>query len=166
MNTAAPRQNMKVTVRRAQAADVRPLLALMLELAEFEGYRERFRVTEQDLLDRGLNEHGPAQFVALIAEREGGDIVGYAVVYEVPFTYDLRPTLVLKELYVRADLRGLSIGESLMTAVIAHAKARGCARLKWEVLPDNDGAKRFYRRCGGTRDEQWENWILMIADGG
>lgn len=156
---------MQPLVRRACETDVSALLALMHELAEFEHYRERFRVTAQDLLDRGLKADRPQQFVAFIAEHEGA-AAGYALVYEIPFTYDLRPTLVLKELYVREQLRGLSVGADLMSAVIEHAKRHRCGRLKWEVLPDNDRAKRFYRRYGGAHDRQWENWILVIGDSG
>lgn len=151
-------------VRRARASDATALLAMMRELAEVERYLDAFRVTAQDLLDRGFNAQQAPQFVAFVAEHEATGLAGYAIVYEIPFTYDLRPNLVLKELYVCPDVRGLSIGRSLMAAVLDHAKTRGCARLKWEVLPDNESAKRFYGRIGGVQDLQWENWVFLLPD--
>ena len=90
-------------------------------------------------------------------------LFGYAVVYLVPYTFDLRPSLVLKELYVGPTLRGTGIGHALMAAVLACAQERGCARLKWDVLPGNTRAQAFYRSVGGAPDSAWESWIRVLA---
>lgn len=150
-------------VRRAQAGDAAPLLALMRELAAFEGYLEWFRVTEADLLARGLArpDADAPEFVAFVAEH-GAGLVGYAVVVETPFTYDLRPTLTLKELYVHADARGSGAGGALFEEVLAHGRERGAGRLKWDVLPTNEPARAFYRRAGGAPDADWERWLLPL----
>ena len=85
-------------IRQACAADVPQLLALMRELAAFEDYLAQFAVDEQALRQRAF---GPAaQCQAFIAEAEG-ELLGYALALLIPFTYDLRPTARLKELYVR-----------------------------------------------------------------
>ena len=149
-------------VRRAGAADADALLALMRELAEFEGYAEYLAVTAADLVARGLAPAGEPQFTAFVAERTGDGLLGYAVVVETPFTYDLRPTLTLKELYVRADARGTGAGTALFDQVLAHGRARGAGRLKWDVLPTNEPARVFYRRAGGAPDHHWERWILPL----
>jgi len=148
-------------VRAAVPADAAPLLALMRELAAFEGYLEHFAVSADDLLARGLAPAGEPQFAAFVAER-GGALVGYAVVVETPFTVDLRPTLTLKELYVRADARGTGAGGALFEHVLAHGRERGAGRLKWDVLPTNEPARAFYRRAGGAPDPDWERWILAL----
>jgi len=49
------------TVRRALWQDAPALLALMRELARFEGYLDQFRVSENDLLERGLGEGSTRQ---------------------------------------------------------------------------------------------------------
>lgn len=151
------------SVRKATASDAAQLLHLMKGLAHFEGYAERFEVTEQELLVRGLGPNSLQQFTALVAESQLGELWGYAVVYEVPFTYDLKPTLVLKELFVSERCRGGAVGSALMARVVAHATARGCPRLKWDVLPGNERAKSFYRRLGGRLNEDWEAWALLIG---
>lgn len=46
--------NNRYTVRRADRHDATAFLALMRELARFEGYLDQFRVSENDLLERGL----------------------------------------------------------------------------------------------------------------
>ncbi len=148
-------------IRHATPSDAQELLGLMRALARFEGYLDAFRVTVDDLLARGLHDRADRQFVAFVAERDG-QLLAYGVVYAVPFTYDLRPTLILKELYVRETARGCGLGDALMAAVIAHARQLRCARLKWDVLPDNLPAQRFYRRHGGAPDIGWQQWIRIL----
>ena len=149
-------------VRTAGPADAEPLLALMRQLARFEGYEKHFRVTLGDLRARGLAPDGEPEFVAFVAERPGDGLLGYAVTVETPFTFDLRPTLTLKELYVRQDARGTGAGSALFERVLAHGRARGAGRLKWDVLPANEPARAFYRRAGGAPDPAWERWILPL----
>jgi GNAT superfamily N-acetyltransferase len=151
-----------VTVRTAGPADAEALLRLMGELARFEGYGAHFKVTTADLLSRGLAAAGPAQFTAFVAQRTDEELIGYAVVVETPFTFDLRPTLTLKELYVRETARGTGAGSALFERVRAHGRERGAGRLKWDVLPGNEPAKSFYRRLGGAPDHDWERWIVPI----
>ena len=150
-------------VRAAVPDDAAALLALMRELARFEGYDEHFTVTVADLLARGLAPAGPPQFAAFVAERPGAGPIGYAVVVETPFTFDLRPTLTLKELYVRQAHRSSGAGQALFERVLAHGRSRGAGRLKWDVLPTNEPARAFYRRCGGAPDHDWERWLLPLA---
>ncbi|QYF95575.1 GNAT family N-acetyltransferase [Massilia sp. PAMC28688] len=150
------------TVRPAAACDSPALLALMRELAVFEGYSAQFRVTEQDLLARGLQADGSPQFAALVAQAGNGPLLGYAVTCLLPFTFDLRPSLVLKELYVLAQARGQGIGQALMAGVLAQAHQHGCGRIKWDVLPHNHAAKAFYRAFGARQDTAWEGWIRHL----
>lgn len=150
------------TVRRAVRHDATALLALMRELARFEGYLDQFRVSENDLLERGLGDDSRQEFTAFVAESGNRALLGHAVVHTVPFTFDLRPTLVLKELYVDGGTRGVGIGQALMAAVMAEGKTQGCARLKWDVLPGNLRAQAFYRSLGGAPDTRWQGWIRPL----
>lgn len=152
----------KHNVRQATAKDVNILLKLMKELAQFEHYLDEFCVTKNDLLSRGLNGCKNSQFTAFLAESEDLQIVGYAVIYVVPFTFDLKPNLILKELYVCKSARGQGVGDAIFLAVIAYANTLGCKRLKWAVLPENRSAKDFYRRLGGRQDVEWESWIKIL----
>ena len=153
---------MTPTVRRAGPADAAPMLVLMRALARFEGYDAHFAVTAADLLARGLAPAAAPEFVAFVAERAQGDLLGYAVVVETAFTFDLRPTLTLKELFVREDARGSGAGRALFDRVLAHSRARGAGRLKWDVLPANEPARTFYRHAGGAPDPDWERWLLPL----
>lgn len=149
-----------LTVRPFREADVPALLALMKALGRFEGYIDDFRVTEEGLVQLGLGER-PA-FNALVAE-QSGRLVGYAVYYQIPFTYRMRPTLVLKELYVSAHARSEGTGRQLFEAVRKVAEEAGAARMEWLVLPDNHRAAHFYAACGASRDLAWDRWGMAVT---
>jgi ribosomal protein S18 acetylase RimI-like enzyme len=148
-------------IRRAVASDASQLLALMRGLARFEGYDDRFAVTVDALLERGFSSQRPPEFLAWVAELDG-KLLGYAVIYVIPFTFDLRPTLVLKELFIDEAARGRNLGHELMRAVIDHGRALDARMIRWQVLPSNDPAKRFYRQHGAAVDGDWENWFLEL----
>ncbi|WP_244160629.1 GNAT family N-acetyltransferase [Phytopseudomonas punonensis] len=128
------------------------LLELMRELAEFEDYLDDFKIDEQALLSRAFGPH--AQCEVLVADLDG-NVAGYAVVLEIPFTFDLRPTLLLKELYIRERHRRTGLGQALMQRVAMLAQRKGARRLKWDVLRGNERAQAFYGRLGGKPDSKW-----------
>lgn len=151
-----------MTIRPARAGDVPQLLRLMQELAVFEGYRDRFVVTESDLLQRGFSADRDPQFHVFVAADENDGLRGYALTYFIPFTFDLRPTLVLKEFLVDAKHRGEGLGHALYSAVIEHGRRAGARLLRWGVLPQNQRAIQFYRSFAGKPDSDWESWVLEL----
>jgi GNAT superfamily N-acetyltransferase len=146
-----------VTVRPFEQRDVPRVLELMQELAVFEGYDEGFAVTQADLKVHGL-EAAP-RFGVFVAEIEG-EVIGIAVNYVIPWTYDLKPTVVLKELFVAERARGAGAGEALFRRTAEYAASIEAPRLNWTVLPTNNAAKRFYEKLGGANDAAWEHWTV------
>ena len=149
-------------IRRAQASDAPQLLSLMQGLARFEGYADRFAVTVDVLIERGFSPHRPPEFTAWVAELDAS-LAGYALIYVIPYTFDLRPTVVLKELFIDEAARGRNFGHGLMNAVIEHARSLNARLIRWQVLPDNEPAKRFYRQHGAAMDADWENWFIDLS---
>lgn len=148
-------------IRRAVASDAHQLLSLMRGLARFEGYDDRFAVTVEALLERGFSPDRPPEFTAWVAEIDSA-LVGYAVIYVIPYTFDLRPTVVLKELFIDESARGKNFGRGLMDAVIEHARTLNARMIRWQVLPDNVAAKNFYSLHGARVDADWENWFIEL----
>ena len=146
-------------VRLAERGDVDRLLELMRGLARFEEYIDDFAVTRESVLEHGFGEE--RLFTAFVAEHED-DLVGMAVVYTIPWTYTLRPKVVLKELFVVEEARNMGAGKALMAAVVAHAKSIGAAEVIWTVMDGNDAAGDFYRSLGATPDHKWHNWSLNL----
>jgi GNAT superfamily N-acetyltransferase len=143
-------------------ADIPQLLDLMRRLAEFEGYAAHFAVDEETLREQGFRRQ-PADFHALVAEDAGACLAGMLVYYFVPFTFRARPTLFVKELYVRESVRGRRVGEELMRAAAGEALRRGCAAIKWQVADWNRDGRRFYERLGATADPVWIDYGVSGA---
>ena len=141
-------------VRPAEKRDLPRLLAMMRELAEFERYIRFFSVTERDLEERAFGRD-PQCRITVAEDEVTGDPVGYAVTVTTPFTYDLKPTVTLKELYVREEARGRGAGRALFRAVAVDALEAGAGRLKWDVLAGNRRAEAFYRSLGARRVRKW-----------
>ena len=148
-------------VRLAERTDVDRLLELMRGLARFEEYIDNFAVTRESVLQHGFGDG--RLFTAFVAEQED-DLVGMAVVYTIPWTYTLRPKVVLKELFVAESARNLGAGKALMAAVVSHARSIDAAELIWTVMEGNSAAEGFYLSLGASPDHKWNNWSLNLGD--
>ncbi|WP_075793339.1 GNAT family N-acetyltransferase [Massilia putida] len=150
----------RFTIRPARPDDAEPLIGMMRALAAFEGYLPRFRVMAGDLRVRAF---GPgAQCGILVAQGQDGRLAGYAVWLAQAFTYDLRPTVILKELFVDVTYRNQGIAAGLLESLRREAERIDAGWITWLVLPSNEAAKRLYRRVGGAPDADWEHWRLAL----
>lgn len=139
--------------------DVEAVWELMRALAVFEGYIDAFAVTPDDLRLYGL---GATPAFGVFVAAKGEVLAGIAVHYRIPWTYDLKPVVVLKELYVAEAFRGEGVGQALFARLRANAVEIGASALRWTVLPDNMAAQRFYAGQGAARDADWQHWTLPL----
>jgi len=95
--------------------------------------------------------------VGLINEQ----VAGYASYYKIPFTYDLKPIYVLKELYIDPSCQRTGLGKSLFLQFKEIAFDDHAERLQWLVLPSNERAKSFYRKLDGKPVTNWEHWEIV-----
>ncbi|MDV5139756.1 GNAT family N-acetyltransferase [Chimaeribacter arupi] len=146
-----------LTIRAAMPGDIPDVLRHMRSLAEFEHYISDFTVDEKSLLTRAFGPH-PECHIFVAECREG--IIGYAVGLVIPFTYDLKKTLVLKEFFVDSGHRGKGAGSALFRHVAAWAIAEGGGRLKWDVMAGNQPAEAFYKKHGGCPDSKWRPYVM------
>jgi GNAT superfamily N-acetyltransferase len=152
---------MGVRVRRANARDADAVLALIQGLADFEklmgpdeAARERLRT--------GLFD-GRLGMITLVAEVDG-EVVGYAVAYEMYSTFEGKPKMFLEDIFVLEGCRGTGAGYALFREVAAEAARRDCCEMEWQVLTWNQGAMDFYDRLGGKRDEEWYTYLLDASN--
>ena len=150
-----------ISVRPFEPEDIDAVWRLMRDLAVFEGYIDAFAVTPEDLLAYGF---GPAPAFGVFVALKGATIAGIAVHYRIPWTFDLRPVVVLKELYVAEGFRGAGVGQALFVQLRAYAAEINASALRWTVLPGNEPARRFYAAEGAAPDTAWEHWTLPLPD--
>ncbi|MEW9799720.1 GNAT family N-acetyltransferase [Alteromonas sp. CYL-A6] len=141
-----------VKVRKAEREDCDQILELMKKLAEFEGYIDQFKVTVTDLEKLCIDEK---KFYILVADVDN-NLEGMLVYFFQPFTYDLSPWVVVKELFVTANQRGIGIGEKLMRQAIKDCLSVGGTKLKLEVLANNERAIRLYQKLGAKLETDWK----------
>lgn len=162
MSTTLTNTSTGIVIREFRRGDIDQLLQLMQKLAAFEHYLDDFCVTETALEERGLSAKPEFRIFVATSRARPNDLLGMAVFYFVPYTFDLRPDLILKELFVSEEARGHGIGRALMQKLIAIADRAGCRRIRWLVLTENAGGKRFYESLGARHDTKWENWQLIM----
>lgn len=137
--------------RQAELKDSKKILSLMIDLAEFEGYADQFIVTLNDL-DKRLFKN--KDFCVLVSEVDQ-QVVAILVYYYLPFTYDLKPWIYIKELFVDQQYRSLGLGKQLMIKLAKEAIENKCSKIRWDVLSTNLKATKFYQSLGAKHDKEW-----------
>ena len=146
-------------IRSATPLDVKAVIGLMRELAEYEKLTHLFVATEDSLREALFCERPAVE--ALVAERDG-IVVGYALYFHNFSTFLSRRGLYLEDLYVQPTLRGSGIGTALLRRVAAIAVERQCGRFEWSVLDWNQTAIDFYTKMGASVLPDWR--IVRITD--
>jgi GNAT superfamily N-acetyltransferase len=148
-------------IRAAGPHDVPLLLELFAELAEYERLEDELRGTAEQLTDVMFGERPAAE--ALIAERDN-ETAGYALFFPTFSSFLASRGVWLEDLFVRPAHRGAGVGRALLSAVAAHARARGDARVEWVALDWNELALGFYRGLGARTMGEWVPHRLDGAD--
>ena len=139
-------------VRPAAATDVKRLLELFGELAEYEHLEHELRATEEQLREALFGARPAAE--ALIAERDR-EVVGYALFFPTFSSFLASTGVWLEDLFVRKEHRAEGVGKALLEAVAALVRERGGERLEWAALDWNELALGFYRGIGATTMNEW-----------
>lgn len=145
-----------ITVRPAGKADMKAVLGLVQELAEYERAPNDVVVTVADLERDGFGEH--PLFYCFVAERSG-QIVGMALYY-INYSTWKGPCVFLEDIVVTQSERKGGIGKLLFEAVKQAARERGARRMSWQVLDWNEPAIRFYDRYNPQVLTEWLNYRL------
>jgi len=145
-------------LRPATVADVPALLALIGELATFEGLQHECEVTAELL---ALHLFGPGTTVRTLIAHHAGTAAGFAVWYPTFSTFLGRPGAFLEDLYVRPPFRKRGLGHELLVSASHQARAAGCARLEWRALKWNAPALDFYKSLGA---EILAEWLTLRLD--
>ena len=141
-----------MSIRAAEIRDIRALIAMVLELAEYENAPEQAIATEDDFT-RDLFGGNP-RVHALVVEVDD-DVVAYAFYFLNYSTWLGRHGIYLEDLYVRPAYRGRGFGKSLLVRLAQECVEKGYGRLDWSVLDWNTPGRDFYAALGAEGLTDW-----------
>ena len=145
---------MELTVRRAEERDIPRILELLLQVhaVHSEGRPDIFR--------RGGSKYNAEELRVILATahtpvfvaEEDGTVYGYAfcLLEEVKGDKSLcdRKSLYIDDICVDEAARGKHVGKTLYESVRAYAAELGIYHITLNVWCLNQGAMRFYEKCG------------------
>ncbi len=144
-----------MNIRRAKRADTDRLNELLFEVGALhaEGRPDIFRKGAKKYTDEELfaiidNDLTPI----FVAVDEDDCVMGYAFcIYEEMkdsiLLHDMK-ALYIDDLCVDGTKRGLGIGRALFEHVLNEARNAGCYHITLNVWKLNEGALKFYEKCG------------------
>ena len=140
-----------MNIRKGTSQDMKAVLGLIQELAEFEKEPDAVLITVDDLIRDGF-ESNPL-FHVFVAEVEA-EIVGIALYYYRYSTWKGK-TIHLEDLVVKDKMRGTGVGYALYSEIIKQGKKDNVRRIEWNVLDWNTQAIAFYEKSGAKVLDEW-----------
>lgn len=142
-------------IRRAQEKDMKDLdrLLFQVNMVHHKGRPDLFKVgqrkyTDDQLLEIIQDDRRPV----FVAENEEGNVVGYAFcIFQQRLNDNILTdikSLYIDDLCVDEVCRGQHVGSALYEYVKDFAREQGCYNLTLNVWALNEGARRFYEKCG------------------
>ena len=142
----------QIHIIRAGRSHGEVVLSLIDALADYERLPRPDSAGRERLLRDAFGEY--KRFDVFLAE-VGGEMIGYAIVFETYSSFLALPTLYLEDLFVLPEYRGREVGYHLFTQCVREALTRGCGRMEWAVLDWNQPAIHFYERLGARQLKEW-----------
>ncbi|XP_034663889.1 diamine acetyltransferase 2 [Drosophila subobscura] len=149
--------NDQFTFQRAKVEDIKDVLAMIQELADFEKMSNGPRLTEEDLIrDAGLSGEQECCEVYVLVDNATKLAIGYSICYKAYSTWQGRYFFV-EDIYVRPEHRQRGAGRRIFLEVSARAVELKCPRLEFNVLEWNP-ARKFYESLGAVDLTAKEGW--------
>lgn len=164
----AESQLQAVRIRAAEPSDVKAILSLIHELAEYEKEPpSTVEATEEALLNtlRFTPPHSTSQNLAsclLAFIPSSKEPVGLALYFTNYSTWRGKGGIYLEDLFVKESARGQKIGKRLLGELAREVKEMNGGRLEWAVLKWNEPSIQFYKKLGAVVMDEWQT---MRVDG-
>ncbi len=136
------------TVRRADAADVPAILAMLADddLTRARGYAT-LEVTDRHRAAFAAIDADPNQFLAIV--EDGGVPLGSFQLTFIPgLSRGGALSALLEGVRVASAARGQGIGASMLAWIVEECRRRGCTDLQLTSDSSRTDARRFYERHG------------------
>lgn len=152
-----------MNIRRGKAEDMKAVLGLIQELADFEKEPDAVLITVEDLIRDGFGPNPLFHVFVAEVESDPKEIVGIALYYYRYSTWKGK-ILHLEDLVVREKMRGTGLGYALYSEIIKQAKKDQVRRIDWHVLDWNTPAIEFYEKTGAKYLKDWS--VVQMDEAG
>lgn len=139
-------------IREATVDDVEEILALIVELAEYEEAAHEVMATAEMLREQ-LFGPDPSAHV-LIVETAAGEVAGMALWYRTFSTWLGTSGIWLEDLFVRPQHRKAGYGRALLERL----RTMTDGRVEWAVLDWNKPSIEFYESLGAKPVDGWTRY--------
>eukprot|EP00698_Gefionella_okellyi_P006562 TRINITY_DN15895_c0_g1_i1.p1 TRINITY_DN15895_c0_g1~~TRINITY_DN15895_c0_g1_i1.p1 ORF type:complete len:170 (-),score=9.45 TRINITY_DN15895_c0_g1_i1:193-702(-) len=134
-----------LTTRPARTIDAVKIAHMARKLAEHEGVTKLDHLTPAAIVSW---ISGPNPKISILVAERQDNLVGYLAYYRTFSLFTGSDVLLVENLYVDPECRGLSVGQRLLAAAAREAKRLGCGRMELSVHSTNVGAQKFYNKNG------------------
>lgn len=142
-------------IRRARECDMKDINRLLVQvnMVHHQGRPDLFRAGKKKYTDEQLREliHDDSRPI-FVAVDDQERVLGYAFcIFQQHLDDNILTdilTLYIDDLCVDEAVRGQHIGKYLYGAVLAFARESGCYNVTLNVWALNEGAMKFYEKCG------------------
>ena len=145
-------------IRKANRGDCPRILALIIELAEYEKAPNEVTVSLEHFEESGFGNN-PVWW-AFVAELDGV-VQGFALYY-IRYSTWKGQRMYLEDLLVTEALRGKGMGMQLFTQLVEEAKEKKLHGIVWQVLDWNEPAINFYKKLNASFDAEWVNCSIAV----
>jgi GNAT superfamily N-acetyltransferase len=142
-----------LVIRAAKPTDCAAILALLRELAQYQGLQADADVTLGGIESALFASH--PHYFCDVADWNG-EPAGFAAWFFHYSTFHGRHGLHLEDLFVRPAWRRRGIGKALMHRLAQRCVADGLVRFEWAVMRSNVQSINFYQSIGAQVLDQWK----------
>jgi ribosomal protein S18 acetylase RimI-like enzyme len=149
---------MAVEIRRATIDDLETLLPLVT------GYREFYKRTadpeqEREFMRSHLERATSVVFIAFV----DGRAAGFVQLYPTFSTTNLKPALILEDLFVSPEARKGGLASKLLARANEYMREIGASGMFLETAMDNLTAQSVYERNGWTREATFYKYNAPVS---
>ena len=142
---------MNISIRKVEFSDLKDVVGLLREFAEFENLSEYCEVTEERLVTAMF---GPDAVVEGLIALDGDTPIGYALFFPNFSSFRGQCGIYLDDLYINGAYRGQGVGEKMLREIARIAVSRGYERIDFNVLDWNTPAIVFYKKLGADSNDE------------
>lgn len=158
-------------ISHATQEDVKEVLAMIRELADYEKALDEVEATEESLTrtlslaPSAASSHtnpGHAKCLMLRLPSEPTDpsdkpeaVAGMALYFHNYSTWNGKQGIYLEDLFVRPQYRKRGYGKLLIQALARENLLQDGGRLEWSCLDWNEPSLQFYRSLGAVEQKGW-----------